>query len=142
MTLNCDAPFSLQVHVIQHLLLKIPLGNGMRKFKQSVGKGRFAMINVCDDTEIAYIFHRCKYTTLSSSFCPGNAGVDENLYLGRKPGITERSTENGHCTLEYHFLVAAQGHHIHLANVIIYPITARLVCILVPAIPVDLGISG
>jgi hypothetical protein len=64
------------------------------------------------------------------------------LHLGRKPGITERSTENGHYTLEYHFLVAAQGHHIYLANVIINPITARLVRILVLAIPVDLGISG
>ena len=142
MTLNCDAPFSLQVHVIQHLLLKIPLGNGMRKLKQSVGKGRFAMINVCDDTEIAYIFHRCKYTTLSGSLCPELQVMMKILHSRKKPEITERSPENSHCTLEYHFLVAAQGHHIYLANVIINPITARLVRILVLAIPVDLGISG
>ena len=54
----------------------------------------------------------------------------------------ERSPENSHGTLENHFLVTTQSHHINLANVIIYPIAARLVRILVPAIPVDFRISG
>jgi hypothetical protein len=64
------------------------------------------------------------------------------LHRRKKPERMERSTENGHCTFEDYFLVAAQGHHINLANIIIDSITAGLVRVFVPAVPIDLRVRS
>ena len=100
------------------------------------------MVDVSDDTKIAYIFHGCKYTTLSEYLCSGLNELLKNIHFRKVPGIRERSSENGYGTLENHFLVTAKGHHIYFANVIIYSIAARLMCVFIPAIPVDIRIGG
>ena len=57
MTFDRDAALALEVHVVQGLVLHIPLADGMGMFQQAVGQGAFAMVNVCDNAEVAYIFH-------------------------------------------------------------------------------------
>lgn len=83
--LNGDAPFTLKFHIIQHLFLKIPFRYGMRQFQKAIGQGGLTMINVCNDTEVAYIFHSCKYTTLSLSLIPLWYGMVINLRSFKKP---------------------------------------------------------
>ncbi len=52
--LDGDAALALQVHGIEHLLVHLALGEGAGHFQQPVGKGGFAVIDVRDDTKIAY----------------------------------------------------------------------------------------
>src|SRR5437899_3876301 len=52
--LNGDAALALQVHGVQHLLVHLALGESAGHFEQAVGKGGLAVVNVRDDTEIAY----------------------------------------------------------------------------------------
>lgn len=58
MAFNRNAALPLQIHIIQYLSLRIALRNGFCKFQQAIGKGAFAMINMGDDTKIAYMFHQ------------------------------------------------------------------------------------
>ncbi len=51
--LDRDAALALQVHRIEDLLAHESLVEGTRELDQAVGKRRFAMIDVGDDTEIA-----------------------------------------------------------------------------------------
>ena len=53
--LDGDAPFAFQVHIIEHLPLRHL--DGVGKFEQSVGQGTFAVVNVGDDAEVAYMLH-------------------------------------------------------------------------------------
>jgi len=55
---------SFQVHIIQHLCLKVSFRDGMGHFKQAVGERAFPMIDMGNDTEIADVFHVCKDTFL------------------------------------------------------------------------------
>lgn len=59
MTLNGDATFAFQIHIVEHL----PFGNlyGSGALQKPVGKGRLAVINVGYDAEVAYfvlVHHR------------------------------------------------------------------------------------
>jgi hypothetical protein len=56
--LDGDAALALQVHTVQCLILHIPLTNGVGVFQQTISQGAFAVVNVCDDAEIAYFFHK------------------------------------------------------------------------------------
>ena len=55
MALDGDASLLLQVHIVEHLSLSHL--DGFRIFEQTVGQGRFSMVDVCDDAEVSYIFH-------------------------------------------------------------------------------------
>ena len=48
-----DAAFSLNVHVVEELLLHLPLGDGLGQFQHAVGQGGFPVVDVGDDREIA-----------------------------------------------------------------------------------------
>ena len=66
MALDGDTALTLEVHIVEHL----SFGNlyGLRTLQQSVGEGRFAMVDVGDDAEVAYMLHcdnswlECKVT--------------------------------------------------------------------------------
>ena len=55
MALDGDATLFLQIHVVEHL----SLGNLNRVgvLQQAVSQGRFAMVNMRNDTEIPYVIH-------------------------------------------------------------------------------------
>ncbi len=55
--LDRDAPFPLQIQGIQDLIAKFPLIDEPGRLDESVGQGRFAVIDVRDDTEISNVFH-------------------------------------------------------------------------------------
>src|SRR4030043_631252 len=57
LTLDGDPPLALDVHVIQDLILEVSLINQTRILNEAVCKGRFSMVNVCDDAEVTYVFH-------------------------------------------------------------------------------------
>ncbi|CAI8442218.1 MAG: Uncharacterised protein [Cyanobium sp. ARS6] len=50
--LDRDAAFPLQIHVVQELLLHVPVGHGARVLQQTVGQRRLAMVDVGNDAEI------------------------------------------------------------------------------------------
>ena len=53
--LDGNAPFTLDVHIVQQLLLHIPLRNRIGFFQDPVRQGGLAVVNVGDDTKIANI---------------------------------------------------------------------------------------
>jgi hypothetical protein len=65
MALNGNAAFALQVHVVKHLSLSHL--DGLGALEESVGKRRFAVVNMCDNTEIPNMFHKlCAYFKMQS----------------------------------------------------------------------------
>ncbi len=50
--LDGNTPFPLQVHGIQHLFIHFPFGQHTGLLHQAVGKGRFPMVNMCNNTKI------------------------------------------------------------------------------------------
>jgi len=62
--LDGDAAFPFQFHIIKHLFLKVTIGNGFGDLKQAVGQGAFAMVDMCNDTEIPEVFHWCKISII------------------------------------------------------------------------------
>ena len=57
MALDRDAPLALQIHIIQHLLLKIPVGQRSRLQQQLVGQRALPVIDMGYDTKIPDILH-------------------------------------------------------------------------------------
>ena len=55
--LDGDASFALEIHVVEHLSLHILGGHSVGIFKQTVGQGRFAVVDVRYYAEIADILH-------------------------------------------------------------------------------------
>jgi hypothetical protein len=51
--LNGNASLPFEIHAIEELFLHLPLGNSASELQHSVSKGRFAVIDVSDDGEIA-----------------------------------------------------------------------------------------
>jgi len=49
---------ALQIHVVEHLILHLALVERIRLFQQSVGQRTLAVVDMGDNTEIAYVFHR------------------------------------------------------------------------------------
>jgi hypothetical protein len=54
---DCYSPFPFQFHIVKELILHIPDSHCARFLQETVGQGRFAMIDVGDDTEIANVLH-------------------------------------------------------------------------------------
>jgi hypothetical protein len=54
-TLDGDASFTLQVHVIKHLSLSDL--DGLRELQHTVSQGRLAMIDMRNDTKVPYMIH-------------------------------------------------------------------------------------
>jgi hypothetical protein len=55
--LDGDAPFSLQIHVIQRLLLQLAVRDGAGGVQEPIGQRAFAVVDVCNDAEIADVVH-------------------------------------------------------------------------------------
>jgi hypothetical protein len=56
-SLNGDTLFTLKIHIIQRLRHQLAAINSASNLKQSVRQGRFTMVNVRDNTEVADVFH-------------------------------------------------------------------------------------
>jgi len=56
--LDGDATFSLQVHAVEHLLVKLTVGKRTGVFQQAVGQGALAVVDMGNDTEVTGVFHR------------------------------------------------------------------------------------
>ena len=52
--LDRDATLLLEIHRVQHLVLHLPLRDGMGGLEQPVGQRRLAVVDVGDDAEIAF----------------------------------------------------------------------------------------
>ena len=52
MTLNGDAPLPFNVHGIEHLILKIPIGHHVSGLNPTVRQGGFPVVDMGDNTEI------------------------------------------------------------------------------------------
>ena len=65
--LDGDAPFSLQVHVVQHLCLHLSAGEQTGLLDDAVCQGGFTVIYMCHNTKIAdlALVYCCHTTVLS-----------------------------------------------------------------------------
>ena len=52
---NTSLPF--QVHIIQKLILLIPVRDGLGRLQQAIGQSTFSMINVRYNAKVADILH-------------------------------------------------------------------------------------
>lgn len=52
-----DATFSLDLHVVKELVLKLAIGDQVAILNHSVGEGRFAVVNMRNNAEISDIVH-------------------------------------------------------------------------------------
>jgi hypothetical protein len=59
LALDGDAPFPLDVHGIEDLVLEIPFRHDVGGLDEPVGEGRFAVVDMGDDAEISDMFHEC-----------------------------------------------------------------------------------
>ena len=57
MTLNGNPALSLQVHIIQQLILHVAIGNRTGLLQQPVGQGALAVVDVCDNAEVPNSIH-------------------------------------------------------------------------------------
>ena len=53
-----DSPLTFNVHIIQDLVFEIPRIHHASILDEAVGKGRFSVINMCDDAEFLMFFMR------------------------------------------------------------------------------------
>jgi hypothetical protein len=52
--LDCDATLSLEIHLIEGLRLELALLEGTRDLHESIGERRLSVVDMGDNTEIAY----------------------------------------------------------------------------------------
>ena len=52
-----NAPFPLDIHRIEHLIVKVPLGNAPASLNQPISKRRLAMIDMGDNAKISNMIH-------------------------------------------------------------------------------------
>ena len=60
MTFNRNPTFTLQIHVIQGLILHVPVRNGASNLQKSIRQGAFPMVNMGDDTKVSNVLHTAK----------------------------------------------------------------------------------
>ncbi len=56
--LDGNAALALEIHRVEHLLLHLAIGKSAAALDQSIGQRRFAVIDMRDDGEIAYVLHQ------------------------------------------------------------------------------------
>ena len=59
LALDGDAPFTLQVHVVQVLGLHVTIGDGAGHVQEAIGQGALSVVDVGDDAEVADVLHGC-----------------------------------------------------------------------------------
>ena len=67
-TLDRNPPFSFQIHIIQHLFPRITIRNSIGPLKETVGQGRFTVVNMGNDAKVAYVFHGRKVNQFISGW--------------------------------------------------------------------------
>src|SRR5207249_11892520 len=88
--LDRDAPLALQVHRVEHLLAHQALVQGARELDEAVGEGRFPVVDMGHDTEVADVILAhvgLKYSHPSQPVCYGPRMTENAVYSERNsPG--------------------------------------------------------
>ena len=53
--LDRDAPLTLEIHAVEDLIAKLSIIDRAAGLDQTVGERRFPMVDMSDDTEVAYV---------------------------------------------------------------------------------------
>ena len=61
-TLDGNAPFTLDIHRVEHLFMQVALRNASAGLNQSVGESRLAVIDVGNNTEVSNVFHSSDFS--------------------------------------------------------------------------------
>jgi tRNA U34 5-carboxymethylaminomethyl modifying enzyme MnmG/GidA len=64
-----DSTFAFEVHVVERLVLHLPLCNGSSGLEEAIGQGAFAVVDVGNDAEISNVFHRSRLEHKISAEC-------------------------------------------------------------------------
>ena len=66
---DCDSAFTFNIHIIQKLFFHFTGSDGLGVFKDSVGKGGFAVVDMCDYTKVSYVVIRhCLKSTSCANY--------------------------------------------------------------------------
>jgi hypothetical protein len=57
MALDRYTPFPFQIHIIQYLILKVAVGQGVGQLNQPVGQGTFSVVNMRYNAKIPDVVH-------------------------------------------------------------------------------------
>ena len=68
LALNCYSSLSFNIHVVQELVFKFTVRDQVTQLDHSIGKGRFAMIDMGYNAKVSNIFHndKCESDRLGS----------------------------------------------------------------------------
>ena len=58
--LDRDAALTLEVHIVQHCIHHLPLGDRLGRLDHPVCQSTLAVVNVRNDAEIPNIFHKAR----------------------------------------------------------------------------------
>src|SRR5262249_26169458 len=98
--LDRDAALALEVHVVEHLVLALALGDRAGELDQAVGERRLAVVDVRDDREAAHAFAReATHVRARSSSAWKNGSVrrrpSPGVTSGSQPGRRRASVMSG-----------------------------------------------
>ncbi len=66
---NGDASLALQLHIVEHLCLKVFTFYCFGYFEQTVGQRAFAVVDVCYNAKITNVFHIAKVEKIIVNNC-------------------------------------------------------------------------
>ena len=72
--LDRDAPFALELHVIEHLFAELPRPHTVARLDQAIGERRLAVIDMRDDAKVANVLHG---RPVRIRYAPGRGTHDE-----------------------------------------------------------------
>jgi hypothetical protein len=87
-----NAPFTFDIHVVEHLVLELAFVYDVRFFYEAVRQGRLTMINMSDDTEVADQFGFVHAVTLLESTVLRNCVCLDNSIQSWSPSKSSPET--------------------------------------------------
>ena len=69
-----DSPLPFNVHGVQNLVAKFPLVRQPYFLDQTIGKGRFSMVDVGYDAEVSYVKHVRRSLKTNTGILPHSGG--------------------------------------------------------------------
>ena len=97
--LDGDAPFLLEIHRVEQLVLHVPVGNGSSPVQQPVGQSRLPVVDVRNDAEVTNSFdvHLQSDARTAAGYpaLPPPCARDNGLKQHKERSFRKRSTDKG-----------------------------------------------
>ena len=82
-----NSPLAFEVHIVERLVLHLPLCNGSSGLEQAVGQGAFPVVDVGNDAEVSNVFHRSRLGHKISAECPVSLRLGVGYLFGSSDAL-------------------------------------------------------